>query len=102
MNAASAVALLLLAGACTKHPSERECQELEEHVGSLAVERKLGPDAGLAPDDRKVVIRMLAHERLEDPDAKRRVSDCQRTLSYRSYECMLRATSPEGMEACGR
>ena len=95
------LAFLLVTAACSKHPSEHECQALEERIATLAVERKLGPDAGISPDDRKVIIRMLTEERLEDPEVKGRVSNCQRALSYRSYECMLRATSPEGMEACG-
>lgn len=92
---------LVGAGCSTKHPSEAECQVLEDRLGRLAVERRL-PDGSVEPQEREEIVAALAKERAADPESRAHVIACQRDLSMRAYTCMQNAQTPEAMEACGK
>jgi hypothetical protein len=50
--------------------------------------------------DKKKAVEDLRKEMRDDPELKKRTSLCEKEFSRAEYECMTKAKSVKGLDAC--
>jgi hypothetical protein len=102
LRRASAIAMLLLAGAACKRPTratEAECTALVQKYFDLKAQEDPRLKT-LPPTERDELVRQMKAELMAtDPDMRQVVS-CTDELTHREYECAIKATTTRQWNDC--